>query len=113
WPEARRYIDEVPHTDPLEPSTAYLAHLAEETDARMRQSTAPQSPFAGAPVELSDAVESAAERLAPELDHVVAALHAEPETAYEEHRSVATLVALLDRHGIRAEAGVHGVDTAF
>ncbi|WP_413452980.1 M20 family metallopeptidase [Georgenia sp. 1P01AC] len=100
-------------TTPLEPSTAYLAHLADETDARMRQSTAPVSPFAGAPVELSDAVESAAESLAPELDHVVAALHAEPETAYEEHRSVATLVEVLARQGVRAESGVHGVETAF
>lgn len=95
------------------PSTAYLDHLAEETTARMRDAVAPPSPHQGAPAALSDAVEAHTIALVPELDHIVATLHADPETAYAEHRSVATLAEVLARRGVRAELGVHGVETAL
>ncbi|WP_324651047.1 amidohydrolase [Georgenia sp. H159] len=100
-------------SEPFQPSTAYLTHLAGETAGRLSRATVTDSPYAGAPPPLADAVEAAATELAGELDDVVARLHEHPETAYEEHRSVATLVELLARHGIAAETGVHGVDTAF
>jgi amidohydrolase len=40
-------------------------------------------------------------------------LHAHPETAFEEHRSAATLVALLEGAGFDVEAPVAGLETAF
>lgn len=99
--------------DPLEPRPTYLAHLAKETAERMREAVAAESPYAGAPSSLADAMEADAVALAPDLSHIVTALHADPETAYEEHRSVATLVEVLARHGVSAQTGVHGVETAF
>lgn len=99
--------------DPLEPRSTYLRHLADETVVNVRGAVASDSPFAGAPAVLADTVESHVDALAGHLDHVVASLHAHPEPAYEEHRSVATLVELLARHGITAQAGAHGVETAF
>lgn len=98
---------------PSDPSTAYLNHLEQET-LRLASSTAPRpSPFDGAPQDLADAVESAVDALAGELTDVVHILHANPETAYQEHRSARTLLELLERHGIDAEVGVHGVQTAI
>lgn len=95
------------------PSTAYLDHLAEETAAKMREAVAPGSSHSGAPEALTETVESHAVALAEDLDHIVTALHAEPEVAFAEHRSAATLIEVLRRHGVRAELGVHGLETAF
>jgi amidohydrolase len=40
-------------------------------------------------------------------------LHAHPELGHEEHRSVRAVADLLARHGIEAEVGVHGLETAL
>ncbi len=97
----------------LVPSTAYLDQLETETAAKLRTAVAEPSPFAGAPLEVSAAVEASAESLRDDLTHIVQTLHADPETAYQEHRSAATLVEALAGHGIEATLGVHGLDTAF
>ncbi|MBW0106815.1 M20 family metallopeptidase [Pseudonocardia sp. KRD-291] len=71
------------------------------------------SPFDGAPESLRAAVD---EGLGAVTDDIVAlsrALHADPETAFAEHRSVAAVAELLARHGVEAEVGVHGLDTAL
>ena len=95
------------------PSPAYLHHLEQET-RRLAQSTESlPSRFDGAPHELAAAVDSSVDALADELNAVLHSLHANPETAYQEHRSARTLVELLDRHGIEAELGAHGVPTAI
>ena len=94
------------------PSTAYLLHLDAETARRMQTAQAPDSPFAGASAQLAAALEARVDALAADLSEVVHTLHGDPETAYEEHRSAAFLVDLLNRHGIKAELGVFGLSTA-
>ncbi|MFE5307899.1 M20 family metallopeptidase [Isoptericola sp. NPDC056605] len=108
--------DAVPHEDhvpPARPSTAYLDHLFHESEERRR--AAPPSDVAPSllPDAVADAVERAAEALEPDLRDVVERLHADPEPAWEEHRSAALLVDVLARHGVEAELGAHGVPTAF
>ncbi|GAA4734265.1 M20 family metallopeptidase [Isoptericola chiayiensis] len=107
----------MPADGPPQPSTAYLDHLADETEQRRRAAAvvqpAPEAPEGGAPRALADVVDAAASALEPELAHVVRTLHAHPETAWEEHDSARLLVDLLAEHGIEADLGVHGADTAF
>ncbi|GAB4086172.1 M20 family metallopeptidase [Myceligenerans cantabricum] len=125
---------------PTTPSTAYLDHLADETSTRRAalagttqpdvvqsgtaQSGTAQSGAAtdatldaasdrGAPSALVTAAERAADRLEPDLAEIVRRLHDDPEPAFEEHRSAATLVEILARHGVTAELGAYGVPTAF
>lgn len=45
--------------------------------------------------------------------HIVADLHAHPETAFQEYRSQAVLADAVEAHGIPVTRGVHGVDTAL
>ncbi|WAP52244.1 M20 family metallopeptidase [Arthrobacter sp. ATA002] len=97
----------------LTPSTAYLNQLDAETARRMQTARTPESPFAGAPAALAAAVEARVDALAGDLNDVVHTLHKDPETAYEEHRSAAFLAGLLQRHGISAELGAHGLPTAL
>lgn len=102
------------------PSTAYLDHLAAETEQRRRGALAAQAAAAeesdddgGAPAALHAAVESAVAGLEPDLTRIVHTLHENPETAFAEHESARLLVEVLARHGIEADTGVHGVPTAF
>ncbi|TFD09182.1 M20 family metallopeptidase [Cryobacterium sp. TMT1-66-1] len=95
------------------PTTTYLQKLQADTARRMQTSVAVPSRFAGAPKELVRVVEAHAEALAEDLRAVVHSLHADPETAFQEHRSAAYLVELLGRHGIAAQLGVNGIDTAI
>ncbi|GGM35805.1 M20 family metallopeptidase [Promicromonospora citrea] len=100
---------------PALPSTAYLDHLVAETAGR-REALAGEPehrPDGGATAGLAAAAERAADRLEPDLAEVVRRLHADPEPAFEEHRSAATLIEVLARHGVTAELGAHGVATAF
>ncbi|MCS0638469.1 amidohydrolase [Streptomyces sp. LP05-1] len=47
------------------------------------------------------------------LWRVALALHADPETAYQEHRAAALLTGELEREGFRVERGTAGLPTAF
>ncbi|HEV6955069.1 MAG TPA: M20 family metallopeptidase [Promicromonospora sp.] len=100
---------------PVPPSTAYLDHLVAETAGRREALTGAPERWSdgGAPAALVTAVEQAADRLEPDLVEIVRRLHADPEPAFEEHRSAATLVEVLARHGVTAKLGAHGVPTAF
>ncbi|WP_104081304.1 M20 family metallopeptidase [Cryobacterium sp. Y11] len=95
------------------PSTTYLQKLQAETARRMQTYESVPSPFSGAAEELASAVEAQVEALVRDLNDVVHTLHADPETAFAEHRSAAYLVELLGRYGIDAQLGVHGLDTAI
>ncbi|GAB6936801.1 M20 family metallopeptidase [Isoptericola variabilis] len=98
---------------PDRPSTAYLDHLFRESEER--RLAAPPADVAPSllPAAVADGVERAAEALEPDLREIVERLHADPEQAWQEHRSAALLVEVLARHGIDAELGAHGVPTAF
>ena len=48
-----------------------------------------------------------------ELIALSRAIHGEPELAYQEHRAVARIGALLERHGHTVERNCGGIETAF
>lgn len=58
-------------------------------------------------------VVAAVEALRPELAELALALYAQPEVGFKEHASVARIAALLAGHGVTAEVGAFGLDTAF
>ena len=62
---------------------------------------------------LWDVVAARAEALREKAAHIVADLHAHPETAFEEHRSMAVLADLVEEHGFSTRRGVYGVETTF
>lgn len=99
-------------TVPTVPDPAYLNAIAAETRKRMRTAATEDSPYRGAPRELGAAVEQRVAELQEDLAHIVHALHANPETAYQEHSSARVLADVLGKHGIDATVDVHGVNTA-
>ncbi|ODT29181.1 MAG: amidohydrolase [Microbacterium sp. SCN 70-27] len=80
---------------------------------------APSERPAAAPAVLAPAVPTdaeiaaAVERLRPELARLARDLHDEPEIGFEEHASVARIASLLAAHGVDAEVGAFGLDTAL
>lgn len=99
--------------DATPPSTAYLEHLKGEVDSAIAEASPQVSDFDGATdtdrAWLSQTVESLREELV-DLSH---ALHADPETAYQEVRSAALLAELLRSHGYEVTTGAHAVETAL
>ncbi|MEU3708581.1 M20 family metallopeptidase [Streptomyces catenulae] len=63
--------------------------------------------------ELRRRVAERARELRGELVGLSHRLHAEPEVAFEEHRSAAAITALAERAGFAVERGVGGLPTAF
>ena len=98
---------------PTEPSTAYMAQLDEEREVALRTQSHPGSDHEGAPAALLSRLEEEIDRLGPELVETMIDLAEHPEVAFEEHRSAAAIVAVLAAHGIEAQLGVHGLDTAI
>ncbi|ATG50813.1 peptidase M20 [Brachybacterium vulturis] len=95
-----------------EVSTAYLAQLDEERELAMRASSHPGSSFAGAAEALHDRLEQQVAADAEEMNALMLDLAAHPEVAFEEHRSARAIADRLAAHGIEAQVGVHGLDTA-
>lgn len=62
---------------------------------------------------LKEAARKAVDRHADELTALSERLHADPETAWEEHRAAASVPELLDRAGFDVTASYLGLDTAF
>lgn len=98
---------------PSAPDPAFLHRLQAETHEAMVTASPLTSDFTGAPADLGAAVTGHAEGLTEDLHRVVHRLHGDPETAYEEHRTVEFLVGLLAEHGVEAEVGTGEVATAF
>lgn len=91
-----------------EPSNFYLRLLAQqaakaESEASGTEASEPADP----------ALQEALAALTPELVDVLHAIHTHAEVAFEEVESAATLVAALNTHGVGAETGVFGLETAF
>ena len=102
-------------TRPTIPSGAIQERMIAETEERRGVvGPAPVLPDdAGAPADLRAALGEAVAELAPQIIELSKDIHAHPETGYEEHHAVATVAALLRRHGIEPEVGVYGMDTAL
>ncbi|MEB3370915.1 M20 family metallopeptidase [Saccharopolyspora mangrovi] len=62
---------------------------------------------------LKSAARAAITRHADELIGLSARLHADPETAWEEHRAAAAVPELLERAGFAVTSAYLGLDTAF
>ncbi|MFI6090640.1 M20 family metallopeptidase [Streptomyces sp. NPDC051218] len=62
---------------------------------------------------LKEAARTAVDRHADDLVALSEHLHADPETAWEEHRAAARVPELLDRAGFGVTASYLGLDTAF
>lgn len=102
---------------PVTPSTAYLDHATAEIRRRIEEAeVAPGKPPTGEDFpgqgRLWAEIAASVEALAPELNLLLRDLHANPETAFEEHHAQARLSELLHRHGHEAAQGVHGVETS-
>lgn len=63
--------------------------------------------------DLRTRITAAHEASRPELRALAAELHADPELAFEEHRSRDRCARLLERHGFEVELGIGGLETAF
>lgn len=100
-------------SQPVEPFPEFPERLAEETAVKQRTDRYPDSAYAGAPGELSASLERAVDALRGEIVEVSHDIHDHPEVAFEEHHAVDTLTRHLRDHGISAEIGAFGVETAF
>ncbi|WP_171058163.1 M20 family metallopeptidase [Modestobacter altitudinis] len=98
---------------PLPADRHHLDQLRAATERAAVTAEPLSSPHTGAPAALLDRAEQAVEAAGPDLLALSADLHAHPEEGYAEHRSVRAVADLLARHGIDAEVGVHGLDTAL
>lgn len=97
------------------PSTAYLEAMEEGVAKRVASAAPPEKQGEDYPgqAKLWDVVAARAEALREKAAHIVADLHAHPETAFEEHRSMAVLADLVEEHGFSTRRGVYGVETTF
>ena len=99
-------------SQPSRPDQAYLQSIDDRTRRLAAEAAPSPSTFEGASAELADAVEQAVEDVSERLTHVVRQLHADPETAFQEHHSAMLLHQEITRHGIDARLGEYGVETS-
>ncbi|WP_432523588.1 amidohydrolase [Kineococcus sp. SYSU DK006] len=100
-------------TRPTRPDTTYLEGVRAATERAAAGATPLRSAFAGAPAAVLDAAEAAVEELREDLLALSHRLHACPEEAFAEHASVRAVADLLAAHGVQAQVGVHGLETAL
>lgn len=102
-------------TQPNTPSTAYLEAMEGDVAKRVAAATPPKHTEEDYPGQKKtwDSAAAQAEGLRETAAHIVADLHAHPETAFEEHRSMAVLADIVEKHGFSTRRGAYGVDTAF
>lgn len=98
---------------PSTPDTTYLESLRLGTERAAATAASLSSAFAGAAEDLLAATEAAVESARPDLLALSHDLHAHPEEAFGEHRSVRAVADLLARHDVEAQVGVHGLETAL
>ncbi len=101
-----------PEEHPTVPSTAYLDAMHRQLEGDIERvieaAVAPTAPTAA-----WDLIERCVEDLTDTLNHIVADLHAHPETAFEEYRSSALLADIIEERGFAVTRGAYGVETAF
>ncbi|SQG63693.1 amidohydrolase [Corynebacterium renale] len=99
--------------EPTAPNPAFTQHLAAETQNAKETMRYHEPTAAGAPAELTRRLEELVDAHADTIVGLSQYLHANPETAFEEYGSVKKIVEILNEHGLEAEVGVYGVETAF
>lgn len=112
-PAAQRSEVQRPATQHTEVSTAYLRQLDDERESAMRTASHPGSSFDGASSALHDRLEELVAADGPGMIDLMLDLAEHPEVAFQEHRSARAIVDVLAEHGIEAQLGVHGLDTAI
>lgn len=105
-------------SEPVEPSTAYLdmtgsAVRRQVAKAQKAEPTAAAGEAYPGQRDLWCAVDREVDACAGELTALADDLHAHPELAFAEHRSMAVLADAVEHHGHPTQRGVYGVDTAF
>jgi len=112
-PAAQRSEVQRPETQHTEVSTAYLRQLDDERESAMRTASHPGSSFDGASIALHDRLEELVAADGPGMIDLMLDLAEHPEVAFQEHRSARAIVDVLAEHGIEAQLGMHGLDTAI
>lgn len=100
-------------TEPVAPNPAFTRHLAAATQEAKDTMRYHEPTQAGAPEKLSGRLEGLVDSFREDIVGLSQHLHAHPETAFEEYGSVDKIVEILNKHGLEAERGVYGVETAF
>jgi amidohydrolase len=103
----------MPRAEPVPPDDSFLRALMARTEQAVAAAEPLASGFDGASQDLRDRVAGAVAELADELVALSRDLHAHPEEAFAEHRSVRAVAQLLSRHGHDSEIGVGGLDTSL
>jgi amidohydrolase len=98
---------------PPAPDDSYLRAINAATDRAVAEAEPIGSAHNGAPAEVRDAVAALVREHSADLVALSQDLHAHPEEAFGEHRSVRAVAELLERHGHRAEVGVGGLETSL
>ncbi|HET6260105.1 M20 family metallopeptidase [Pseudonocardia sp.] len=106
-------MQENDRTRPLPPDDSYLRSLTVATERAVRDAEPIGSAHDGAPGDVRGLVRTAAGGLDDELVALSHDLHAHPEEAFAEHRSVRAVADLLERHGHGAEIGIGGLATSL
>ena len=102
-----------PSSRPSPPDATYLRSVRAAIDRAAADAAPLRSEHTGAAEELLAATEAAVEAAGPGLLELSHDLHAHPEEGFSEHRSVRAIADLLARHGVHAQVGVHGLETAL
>jgi amidohydrolase len=100
-------------TEPVPPDDAFLRSLVARTERAVAAAEPLASAFGGAPEDVRELVADAAAELGDELVALSRDVHAHPEEAFGEHRSVRAVADLLERHGVGSEVGVGGLETSL
>lgn len=97
---------------PIPPSTHYADEIARATAERASQQTYEPPRGGGAPDTFAQVVKQELDNVTDDLHQLSARIHQLAETAFEERESAQAIVELLRAHGIDAQTGVYGVETA-
>ncbi|MDK8347051.1 M20 family metallopeptidase [Brevibacterium sp. UMB1308A] len=97
---------------PIPPSTHYADEIARATAERASQQTYEPPRGGGAPDTFAQVVKQELDTVTDDLHQLSARIHQLAETAFEERESAQAIVELLRAHGIDAQTGVYGVETA-
>lgn len=98
---------------PVPPDDTYLRGVMHATERAVAAARPLRSDHDGASAEDQRRARDWLDGHAAELLRLSRDLHGDPEEGFAEHRSVARVVELLERHGVEVTTGAGGLATAF